>query len=235
MGITTPTPGNVLRSIFLKALDQTVEKLVRALLSLNRIETQNILSQAIDAYAQARTIDEIVAPALEQIGEGWEKGNLALSQVYMSGRLCKQIVKITTDSQSPPLHAQPKIAIAVLDDYHSFGKKLVMTSLQSAGFDLTDFGAGVHAEDLAEQVANADIEILLISVLMLRAALQIKELRIRLSELGSNPQIIVGGAPFRFDPLLWREVGATAMGRTASDAIKIVTRLCGEKYEHDVA
>ncbi len=200
-----------------------------ALLSLHRLEAQNILSQAFNTHGQARTIDEIVAPALEQIGEDWEKGSLALSQVYMSGRLCEQLVKIATGSESQPLHAQPKIGIAVLDDYHSFGKKLVMASVRSAGFDLTDFGAGVHTEDLAKQAADADIEILLISVLMLRAALQIKELVIRLSELGSNPQVVVGGAPFRFDPLLWREVGATAMGGTASDAIKIVTRLCGEK------
>ena len=200
-----------------------------ALLSLHRLEAQNILSQAFDDYGQTRTIDEIVAPVLEQIGEDWEKGSLALSQVYMSGRLCEQLVKTAMGPEARSLHTRPKMAIAVLDDHHSFGKKLVKNSLWSAGFDLADFGSGVHPEDLANQAVDADIEILLVSVLMLRAALQIKELRIRLSELGSNPRIVVGGAPFRFDPLLWREVGATAMGGTASDAIKIVTGLCGEK------
>ena len=53
-------------------------------------------------------------------------------------------------------------------------------------------------------------------------ALKVKELR---ELLGSDVGIVVGGAPFRFDPLLWREVGADAFGRTAADAVNIVAHL----------
>jgi len=35
--------------------------------------------------------------------------------------------------------------------------------------------------------------------------------------------LIVGGAPFRFDANLWKEVGADAMGKNASEAINIIT------------
>jgi len=40
----------------------------------------------------------------------------------------------------------------------------------------------------------------------------------------------VGGAPFIFDPNLWQEVGADAMGRNAADAIKLL-----QKYEEEMA
>jgi hypothetical protein len=38
---------------------------------------------------------------------------------------------------------------------------------------------------------------------------------------------VVGGAPFRFDDQLWREVGADAMGLSASDALKILDAMGG--------
>jgi methanogenic corrinoid protein MtbC1 len=72
------------------------------------------------------------------------------------------------------------------------------------------------------RVVQDRVEILLVSVLMLPSALRVKELRARLTQAGRNIKIAVGGAPFRYDDQLWREVGADAMGRTASDAVKIV-------------
>ena len=41
-------------------------------------------------------------------------------------------------------------------------------------------------------------------------------------------KVVVGGAPFLFDDQLWQEVGADAMGKSAADAVAIVTRLMGE-------
>lgn len=33
-----------------------------------------------------------MVPALDRIGTGWENGTIALSQVYMSGRICEEVV-----------------------------------------------------------------------------------------------------------------------------------------------
>ncbi len=41
-------------------------------------------------------------------------------------------------------------------------------------------------------------------------------------------KVIVGGAPFRFDESLWKEVGADATGNDPAEALKIVTKLAGE-------
>ncbi len=42
-----------------------------------------------------------------------------------------------------------------------------------------------------------------------------------------NVKIVVGGAPFRFDDQLWREVGADAMCRTASEAVDVIHEVMG--------
>ena len=62
---------------------------------------------------------------------------------------------------------------------------------------------------------------------MLPAALRVREVISRLALLGSPPAMIVGGAPFRLDPGLWREVGADATGRNSAEAIELVDRFTG--------
>ena len=62
---------------------------------------------------------------------------------------------------------------------------------------------------------------------MLRSALRVRALRAALDALGVHPFLIVGGAPFRFDAALWREVGADGCGHSASDAVTLVERYAG--------
>lgn len=58
---------------------------------------------------------------------------------------------------------------------------------------------------------------------MLASALKIREVTSRLS--GDGVKVIVGGAPFRIDPELGKEVGADRVCFTASDAVKAIREL----------
>jgi len=115
--------------------------------------------------------------------------------------------------------------MAVLEDHHVLGKRIVLAALHASGFSVEDFGsAGV--EELAERTVSEAVEVLLISTLMLPSALHVPVLRERIEARGSHPVIVVGGAPFRLDPRLWTEVGADAMGSNGADAIAIVRDQC---------
>ena len=72
------------------------------------------------------------------------------------------------------------------------------------------------------------MKILLISTLMLPAALRAKEAIAQIKKALPETKVIVGGAPFNFDPLLWKEIGADAMGPTASDTLELVRKMAGE-------
>ncbi len=49
----------------------------------------------------------------------------------------------------------------------------------------------------------------------------------RLAEVSPNTRVIVGGAPYRFDDQLWRDVGAHAVGLNAGDVVTLVDQLSG--------
>jgi methanogenic corrinoid protein MtbC1 len=197
------------------------------LLALDRLGAEEMLSQA-EGRQPLQLIEEMIVPALEEIGRRWERGGTALAQVYMSSRICEELMARFLPPSSPERLRQPKLGIALLDDYHALGKIIVCAALRASGWDLHDYGR-MTAPELAEKVIENQTGILLVSTLMLRSALQIKELRDRLTAAGSPAKIIVGGAPFRFDPELWLEVGADATGNDAAEAVRAVAR-CMEEF-----
>jgi methanogenic corrinoid protein MtbC1 len=203
--------------------DSGIDFFAGRLLALDRLGAERMLRhEAQDSPFKA--VERLVVPALEEIGRRWERGGVALAQVYMSSRICEEMMEKILPSSSPERIRCPKIAIALLDDYHALGKMIVCAALRASGYAVHDWGR-LTAEELAAQTVREQADIVLISALMLRSALQIKKVRSLLDAAGSPVKIIVGGAPFRFDPELAREVGADAAGGNAAEAVRAVAKL----------
>jgi methanogenic corrinoid protein MtbC1 len=118
------------------------------------------------------------------------------------------------------------MAIATLNDYHLLGKRIVYSVLRAGGFDLQDYGR-VTVEEVIRRVQEDRIRVLLISTLLLNSALHVRDVVDGLKKAGQNVKVVVGGAPFRFDDQLWREVNADAMGYSAAEAPGIVNKIMG--------
>ncbi len=192
-----------------------------ALETLDRIEAESVVNQARAEMTPIQVVDQVVVPALEQIGRAWETGDVALSQVYMSGRICEELVEQVLPPSDPDRKHQPRSAIVVLCDYHMLGKRIVYSQMRASGFELFDYGR-MDVDELVERALADQIRVLLISVLMLPSALKVKQVCARLKAAGAPIRIAVGGAPFLFDDRLWQEVGADAMGRNAAEAVTLV-------------
>jgi methanogenic corrinoid protein MtbC1 len=201
-----------------------------ALESLDRIAVDALFGQTLAECSPIQAVERLVVPALEEIGQAWQDGRLPLSVVYMSGRFCEELVDHALPASDPDRKCQPHSAIVVLHDYHMLGKRIVYSVMRASGFELFDYGH-MEVDALVERIRIDEVRILLISVLMLPSALKVRQLRSALDAAGLPVLIVVGGAPFLFDPLLWREVGADAMGRSADDAVVVVTRWMGQMRE----
>jgi methanogenic corrinoid protein MtbC1 len=201
-------------------------QLERAFLMLDKEAAEEILTKALVLGSPIEIAGELVSLTLNRIGAAWEEGKLALSKVYMSGVICEELIDKILPPQSADRKSQPKMAIAVFEDYHMLGKRIIFSSLRASGFELLDLGGGLSINQLEEKIKKEKIRILLLSVLMLPSALHIKELKQKLK--GTDVKIIVGGAPFRFDSELWKEVGADAFGKDPAEAIKIVSQMMEE-------
>ncbi|WPD24840.1 MAG: cobalamin-dependent protein [Candidatus Electrothrix scaldis] len=201
-----------------------VDRLVR----IDRLGAEKIFNAVREQGSMSRTVDQLILPALEVIGNGWEEGTVALAQVYMSSRICEELMThVPPDDAAEHLGNLP-MAIAVLEDYHQLGKIIISACLRASGYSFQDYGR-VTPEELAQKIVEDSIEIVLISTLMLRSALLVKEVKDLLAKSGSSARIVVGGAPFRFDPQLWQEVGADAMGANATEAVAAIATCMSRK------
>lgn len=204
--------------------DDARDALEVALLGLDRLAVKRLLVEAAPALPPLQRIESLVVPVLERIGAGWEEGRISLSQVYMSGRLCEELVDLILPATDVTRRDFPPMAIAVLEDFHLLGLRIVYSALRASGFALRNYGR-CDLDTLVGRTRSDGIRILLVSVLMLPSALRVKPLREALRQAGCDTRIIVGGAPFRFDPQLAAEVGADAWGLSAADAVEAVNRL----------
>ena len=205
-------------------MELAVKRFRQALLDVDHVSAQAILTEASAALSPLQQVDQLIVPALQEIGERWERGEAALSQVYMSGRICEKLTQALLPGGGPNRAGQSKLAVTVLEDFHYLGKNMVCSALRASGFDFVDYGH-TDVRGLVERVCTDGVKVLLISSLMLPSALKVREVRSRLDAAGARVCLVVGGAPYRFDPEMWREVGADAMGYSALDAIAIVQRL----------
>jgi methanogenic corrinoid protein MtbC1 len=204
-------------------MDELPSQFRYALESLDRPRIEALFRHALASQTPMQVLETLVAPALEQMGEEWNAGRTSLSQIYMSSRICEDMVARVLPPMAPERKGQPRHAIVVLSDYHVLGKRIVLAVMRASGFDILDYGR-MDVDELVQRVLADNVKILLISVLMLPAALKVKAVRSKLDASGRQVRIAVGGAPFLFDAELWREVGADAMGRNAADAVSIVQR-----------
>lgn len=202
------------------------ENFIQALLTLNRLEAKRIVTMASCTMMPIEIAEGMIVKALENIGEGWQQGDIALSQVYMSGRICEELMDDLLPPGAPDRKNKPPIAIATLEDYHLLGKKIVYSVLRANGFDLKDYGR-VTVDEAVRRADEDRLRVLLISTLMLPSALHVRDLVVRLKSACPDVKVVVGGAPFIFDPELWREVRADAMGRSASEAAGIIEKITG--------
>lgn len=209
------------------ALEQGRFELEKALLSLDRLSARELMRNASAAHAPAALAEALIAPTLEHLGAAWQQGTVALSQVYMAGRICEELVDEFFPKDAAERRAGPRMAITVLEDHHELGKRIVYSLLRASGFECADYRRQTVAECSA-RVAGEGIELLLVSTLMLPSALKVRSLRERLAAVGCGAKIAVGGAPFRLDSELWKEVGADATGATASDALALAARFSAE-------
>lgn len=204
-------------------MDEQINAFRLALETLNRARAEEIFRDALTGRSPIEAVELLVTPALTQIGESWQRGDLALSQVYMSGRCCEGLVDRYLPPSDPDRKHQPRSAIAVLCDNHDLGKRIVYSVMRAAGYEIFDYGH-MEVDELVERALREKIRVLLISVLMLPSALKVGPVCAKLRASSANIKILVGGAPFVFDPWLWQEVGADAVGCNAAEAVGLVQK-----------
>jgi methanogenic corrinoid protein MtbC1 len=194
----------------------------KAIIHYDKARAFQVYNEYISEKHADDFVDDVMVQVLDVIGTRWEQGFLSLSQVYLSSKICEDLMMNMIPDSVVIRKKSPRMAIVTLEDHHVLGKRIVKSTIRSRGFDLMDFGFGISAGEVLEKLKTDPQDILLVSVLMYPSALKVEKLREGFLKTGITAKILVGGAPFNMDRNLWSAVGADAMGATASEGCRCI-------------
>ena len=167
-------------------------------------------------------INKHIIPALDIVGDGFEKNTLFLPQLLMSADSAKcafDEIKAHLVNNGTPQVKGDKIVIATVEgDIHDIGKNIVKVLLQNYGFDVIDLGKDVKCERVLEEVKNNDIRLVGLSALMTTTVPNMEK-TIKLVHDNTNAKIFVGGAVLTRDYA--KMINADWYAKDAMESVRI--------------
>lgn len=142
-------------------------------------------------------INNHIIPALDIVGDGFEKNKVFLPQLLMSADSAKtafDVIKEHLVLAGEEKKSEQKIIIATVEgDIHDIGKNIVKVLLSNYGFDVIDLGKDVKCEKVLEETIKQNAKMVALSALMTTTVPNMEK-TIELIHSNTDAKVMVGGA-----------------------------------------
>lgn len=142
-------------------------------------------------------INDYIIPALDIVGDGFEKNTIFLPQLLMSADSAKaafdEIKAHFVMSGAEQVKGEKIIIATVEGDIHDIGKNIVKVLLQNYGFDVMDLGKDVKCEKVLEEAQKNNVKLVGLSALMTTTVPNMEK-TIKLLHDNTDAKVFVGGA-----------------------------------------
>lgn len=217
-------------------LEQVMSQYNEAIMDTDRDQALLVVRDALVlGISPEEVVFEVVVPAIELMMKSIsENQGVSLAQHFMAAQIASEVV----DEMVPQFKKVPEIVGRVVigtsqGDFHGLGKRIVTGCLKAMMIEVTDLGLNVAPERFVDEALAKDAQVIAISSMMVHTATGengCRRVRQILKERGLEGQlrIAVGGAPYRFDPELYRTVGADAWAENGITAGRVISDLIRE-------
>lgn len=201
--------------------------LYNAVLKGNRNGIGRLTEAALGAgEAPDRLLNDVLLPAINQVGEYFDKKKYFLPQLIASAESMKNSIEILEPLLLEETGGgdQPVVVIATVEgDIHDIGKNLVALMLKNYGFRVIDLGKDVPAKRIIDAAKEHHAQIIALSALMTTTMQRMREVISAAKEEKLSAKIMIGGAVITQDYA--DEIGADGYSKDAADAVKLAKRL----------
>ncbi len=181
----------------IKAEDATSpDSLIEALLQASQEYKPDTIGEILDAAQQSlglgRTVDDVLLPALRQLGRRWQSGEADVSHEHLATNAVRGwLSKIS--QPGPPRQLGPIVLCCGPRDDHTLGLEALRALLAERGFDCLLLGARTPVESLTRAVRDT-VGAAVILVCHLPAGRQAAVDALRSAELRRTSIYYAGGA-----------------------------------------
>jgi corrinoid protein of di/trimethylamine methyltransferase len=209
--------------------DELYAKLCQSVVDGEPEDAERLARQALaEGLDPLDCIDEALTPGIDRVGELFETGEYFLPDLIIGADAMKAALGVL----EPVLlkGRERKIVGRVVlgtvkGDLHEIGKTLVGTMLTANGFEVTDLGVDVPADEFVAAVKETGATLVGASALLTTTMLHQQDVVEALKEAGlrDRVKVMVGGAPITET---WAEkIGADGYAEDAISAVALAKRL----------
>ena len=199
-----------------------INEIIESLVRLNSEELKNAIKRALEnKISPQKIISEGFGKGMEIVGEKYENGEYFLSELIIAGVTMNEGLELVQPLlKSDDMKSYGKVVIGTVEgDLHDIGKNIVLTMLQSSGFEVYDLGVDVPPKKFLEKVKELNPDILAMSALLSVTMNKVKETidSIKNDPQGNVVKILVGGRCL--SDKIAEEMGADAYGSDAWNGV----------------
>ena len=174
-------------------------------------------------------VDEALIPALDIVGNKYEKGTLYLPQLLQAASAAQSAfeeIKTAIAKKGGTSESKGRIVIAtVKGDVHDIGKNIVKVILENYGFEVIDLGRDVPVETVVNTVREKNVHLVGLSALMTTTLKSMEETIAALHAAKLDCKIMVGGAVLT--PEYAEKIGAAWYAKAAKRSADIAKEFFG--------
>lgn len=201
-----------------------------AVLDTDRAAALQVVSDALaQGVSPEDIVFKVVIPGLELMVKALDEGfDTNLAQHFMTSQIAAEVTeKMLTLFKSPPEPAGYVVIGTAAGDLHTLGKRIVIGCLKAQMIEVSDLGVNVPAEKFVDEAVARNAQVIGVSAMMVHTArgengaLKVSQI-LRDRGLAGKIKLVVGGAPFRYDPELYKFVHADGWAENGVTAAKVI-------------
>lgn len=172
--------------------------LQRAIVKGLKEQAAELTVAMLETVEPLQIVSEHIIPALDIVGQGFEKKTMYLPQLLMSAEASQnafeQIKKKMSEGPSESVSRGKFVIATVHGDIHDIGKNIVKLILENYGFDVIDLGKDVPPETVVDAVIEQNAPLVGLSALMTTTVPAMEETIKQLRQRAPFVKVVVGGA-----------------------------------------
>jgi len=185
--------------------------------------------ELLKTHKELEIVNKYLIPALDIVGDKYEKGELFLPQLIQAAETVKNaftVLKAEIAKSNSESISKGKIIVAtVKGDIHDIGKNIVKVILENYGYEMIDLGKDVPIETVVEEVKKHNVSLVGLSALMTTTVRSMEETIKALRSDGYTGKIFVGGAVVTAESA--ERIGADFYAKDAKESVEIAKKILG--------
>ncbi len=194
-----------------------------------KAEARTAADAALTMREPLDVVNTSLIPALDVVGDGFEKGTVFLPQLLQAATAAQaafEAIKAKIAASGQAQGSKGKIVIAtVKGDVHDIGKNIVRVILENYGYDVLDLGRDVPPERVVEAVRQTGAKLVGLSALMTTTVPNMQATIEALHAANLDCKVMVGGAVLT--PDYAKDIGADYYCKDAKASADLAKQLLG--------